>query len=146
MQRSFAACEALGLEPWDDPHNASDEFARVRVRTSVMPALTDALGPGVPEALARTAAMLRSDADVLDLWAASVPDPSDVAALSELPVAVRTRVLRRAAIEAGAPAGSLTAAHIDSVDALVVAWHGQGPVSLPGGLEARRAYDRLTFR
>ena len=143
---TVAACEALGLEPWDDPHNASDEFARVRVRTSVMPALTDALGPGVPEALARTAAMLRSDADALDLWAASVPDPSDVAALSELPVAVRTRVLRRAAIEAGAPAGSLTAAHIDSVDALVVAWHGQGPVSLPGGLEARRACDRLSFR
>jgi tRNA(Ile)-lysidine synthase len=111
-----------------------------------MPGLVDALGPGVPEALARTAAMLRADADALDAWAAAVADPGDVRSLAALPEAVRTRVLRRAAIAAGAPAGSLSAAHVRAVEALVVDWHGQGPVSLPGGLVAHRAYDRLSFR
>ena len=49
-------------------------------------------------------------------------------------------------IEEALPAGTLTAAHVASVDSLVVAWRGQGPVSLPGGLEAVRAYGRLTVR
>src|SRR5262252_7260377 len=50
-----AACAALGLEPWHDPHNADPGYARVRVRTRLLPALEDELGPGVAEALARTA-------------------------------------------------------------------------------------------
>jgi tRNA(Ile)-lysidine synthase len=108
--------------------------------------IEDALGPGVAEALARTASMLRSDADALDEWAAMVTDTTDIPALQGLPAAIRTRVIRRAAIAAGASAGALTAAHVASVEALVIDWHGQGPVSLPGGLEALRACDRLTFR
>ncbi|HVW82065.1 MAG TPA: tRNA lysidine(34) synthetase TilS [Mycobacteriales bacterium] len=143
---TVAACAALGLEPWQDPHNDDRRFTRSRLRAEVMPALETVLGPGVAAALARTAHLLRADADALDAIANTVADPCDVAVLAELPEAIRTRVLRRAAIAAGAPAGTLTAAHVASVDALVVAWRGQGPVSLPGGLEAVRAYGRLTFR
>ena len=141
-----AACRAWELAPWADPHNADPRFARARVRTQVMPLLLDVLGPGVPEALARTAAMVREDADALDALAASVTDPADVAALEGLGPAIRTRVLHRAAIEGGVPAGALSAAHVREIDRLVTAWHGQGPVSLPGGLVAERAYGRLTFR
>jgi tRNA(Ile)-lysidine synthase len=140
------ACRALGLSTWDDPHNLDPAYTRSRLRLSVMPVLGDVLGPGVPEALARTAAQLRADADALDLWAEQVSDPTDVISLTDLPKAVRTRVLRRAAIAAGVPAGALTAAHVDAIDALVIDWHGQGAVSLPGGLVASRACDRLSFR
>jgi tRNA(Ile)-lysidine synthase len=52
-------------------------------------------------------------------------------------------VLRQAAVAAGAPAGSLGAVHLQAVDALVTDWHGQGPVSLPGGRTARRQYGKL---
>lgn len=140
------ACQMFGLTPWDDPHNADPSYTRSRVRQTALPALEAALGPGVPEALARSAAMLRADADALDGWAAAVSDRADVRALAQLPAAVRTRVLRQAAIEAGAPPGSLTARHVAAIDALVVDWHGQGPVNLPGGLVAHRACDRLSFR
>ncbi len=34
----------------------------------------------------------------------------------------------------GAPTGS----HVDALDALVMAWRGQGPVALPGGVTAAR--------
>jgi tRNA(Ile)-lysidine synthase len=140
------ACTAWGLDPWDDPHNTDPEFTRVRVRRDVLPVLEAALGPGVPEALARTAAMLRSDADALDEWAESVHDRDAVAVLAELPAAVRTRVLRQEAIAAGVPAGALSADHVFAIDRLVTDWHGQGPVSLPGGLVAQRSCDRLSFR
>jgi tRNA(Ile)-lysidine synthase len=142
-----AACRALGLEVWHDPHNADPAYTRVRVRREVLPVLEEALGPGVVEALARTAGLLREDADALDEWAdKAAADGLDVAVLTALPVAVRSRVLRRAAVAAGCPAGSLTARHVAEMDRLVREWHGQGPVSLPGGLVAERRYDRLQLR
>ncbi|TDD33648.1 tRNA lysidine(34) synthetase TilS [Actinomadura sp. KC06] len=150
------ACEAMGLEPWDDPHNVDPAYARVRVRHEALPALEKALGPGVTEALARTAKMLRADADALDELAAqayddleSPEDGSTVAlrleGLEELPRAVRTRVMRMAAGKAGSPPGTLAAVHVDAVDRLVTAWHGQRHVDLPGGLRAVRRYGKLLF-
>ncbi|MGV9877176.1 TilS substrate-binding domain-containing protein, partial [Streptomyces cellulosae] len=70
----------------------------------------------------------------------------ECAALHDLPPAVRRRVLRRAAIEAGAPAGSLFARHIEEVDRLVTGWRGQGAINLPGRVVARRQGGRLVIR
>jgi tRNA(Ile)-lysidine synthase len=142
-----AACAALGLTPWRDPHNDDPAFARVRVRRAALPALEAALGPGVSEALARTADLLRADADALDQWAdGAAADGLSVGTLAALPAAVRSRLLRRAVVAAGAPSGSVTAGHVAAVDRLVVDWRGQRGVSLPGGLVAERRCDRLSFR
>lgn len=145
---TVAACAALGLDPWDDPHNSDPGFARSRVRAEVLPALEAALGPGAVESLARTADLLRDDADALDEWASCLEPHRrlEVDSLLTLPAAVRRRVLRRAAIDAGAPAGALSAAHVTDLDRLLTSWHGQGPVALPGGLVAERRCDRLSFR
>jgi len=145
-----AACADLGLPVWDDPQNADPSFARVRVRSEVLPVLEAALGPGVAAALARTANLARDDADALDRWAAGsyaemadVDGSLDVAALALLPPAVRRRVLRTATLRAGVTAGSLAAVHLQAIEALVTDWHGQGPVSLPGGQSASRRYGKL---
>ena len=113
------ACAALGLAPWADPHNADRRFARVRVRLDALPALEAALGPGVAEALARTADQLRDDAEVLEQIALSErsvdPRLMSAASLAGLPGAVRTRVLRSAALAAGLPGhrADLGARHAD---------------------------------
>ena len=60
------ACQALHLEPWDDPHNFDPSYARARVRHQALPALEAALGPGIAEALARSAAQLSADCAALD--------------------------------------------------------------------------------
>ena len=147
-----AACDAAGLEPWDDPHNADPAFARARVRHQALPALEATLGPGVAQALARTAGQLRSDAEALDELAASQaplmrdPDGAWLAdALRAAPTAVRTRVLRMAALEAGCPPGRLTARHVGALDALVTGWHGQRWTTLPGGVRALLRCGRLIF-
>ncbi|RAY15369.1 tRNA lysidine(34) synthetase TilS [Actinomadura craniellae] len=144
------ACAAQGLEPWDDPHNEDPAYARVRVRRDALPALETAVGPGVAAALARTARMLREDTAALDEWAARAHAQAggtdlDLEVLAALPRAVRTRVLRRAAVEAGCPAGTLAAGHVDEVDRLVTAWHGQRHVDLPGRVRAGRRCGRLIF-
>ena len=69
----------------------------------------------------------------------------DVVVLAAALPAVRRRALRTAAVDAGAPAGSLHRTHVLALDALVTAWHGQGPVHLPGGVVGLRACGRLTF-
>ena len=147
------ACMVQSLPVWDDPHNADPAYTRSRLRHEGLPALEKALGKGVVEALARTAQLSRDDADALDAWArraeASVRDAAgllECAKLYALPPAVRRRILRRAAIEAGAPAGSLFARHIEEVDRLITGWRGQGAINLPGKVVAQRQGGRLVIR
>lgn len=151
-----SACRALGLLFWDDPHNADPRYTRVKVRTRVMPMLEAELGPGVAQALARTADLAREDSDALDEWAArafadcALSDIEGgvalaVPGLEGLPDAVRRRVLRRAAIAAGAPAGALSAGHVLAADRLITAWRGQGRADLPGGVGVVRRYGTLVF-
>ncbi|MEE1930356.1 tRNA lysidine(34) synthetase TilS [Streptomyces sp. TRM 70351] len=76
------------------------------------------------------------------------PEPVvlDVPRLYVLPPAVRRRVLRRAAVAAGAPAGSLFARHVEETDRLVTGWRGQRAISLPGRVEAVRQGGTLVIR
>ncbi|MCL2780633.1 MAG: tRNA lysidine(34) synthetase TilS [Actinomycetia bacterium] len=165
-----AACAALGFAPWEDPHNRDPRFQRARLRGEVLPLLEDVLAGGVAEALARTASLLREDLDALDelaraQLAALAPAPPGegvptsgraappvavasgvalpVAALSGLPRALRTRVLRQWARAGGT--GPLTAAQLVALDALITVWHGQGAVDLPGGFRVARASGRLAL-
>jgi len=147
---TVAACAAEGLQAWFDPHNGDPAYARVRVRQRALPVLEETLGPGVTAALARTADLLRADADALDAIAAdahrqalAVDGGLDVAVLARLPTAVRTRVLRAAALAAGSPGGALSAVHVSALDALVTDWHGQQAVALPGSLAGVRRSGRL---
>ena len=156
-----------------------------------LPALEETLGPGIAEALARSAAQLSADCDALDAIArteewriqpavppervppepvqpAGPPEPgpaaragdaagngdgdaatilsvADIEGLGALAPAIRTRVLRRAALLAGCPGGSLTAAHVAALDALVTGWHGQRGADLPGAVRVQRRYGRLLF-
>jgi tRNA(Ile)-lysidine synthase len=136
------ACQVEGIEPWVDPHNSDPGYARVRVRTRVLPVLEDELGPGVAATLARTADQLRCDMDLLDDLAearfAELGTPLDAATLGAEPDALRRRILRLAALAAGSPAAELFHEHVLALDALVTDWRGQRWVDLPGHLRGVR--------
>jgi tRNA(Ile)-lysidine synthase len=132
------ACAEVGLEPWRDPHNADRRYARVRVREVVLPTLETELGPGIAEALARTAELARDDADLLDRLAAERfdgKDTLDCGALGAQPPALRRRIIRLWLIGHGL--GDLSLQHITSVEQLVTQWRGQQRVELPGGSVSR---------
>ena len=145
-----AACSEARIEIWSDPHNEDLRFTRVRVRKNLLPIIEDNLGPGITEALVRSADLLRDDADALDGFAAEYfnqadPFNLDVKELERLPKAITTRVLRLAIYKAGAPAGSLSAEHISAAQALISDWHGQKEVSLPGNVKLLRNSGRITL-
>ena len=138
------------FSPWSDPQNEDLSILRVRVRKEIIPILESTLGPGVVLALARSAALARDDADALDDWARTEfgtmqARSLEISRLVGLPRAVRTRILRLAIYDSGAPPGSLSADHITAVEALVSRWHGQGEVSLPGGVKVGRLSGRLSL-
>ena len=144
------ACKEAELEIWSDPHNENLEFTRVKVRREVLPKIEDDLGPGIIDALSRSAKILGEDAQALDEWAEKALSEIglnnlDVGELENLPKAVRSRVLRSAIYAAGAPSGSLTAEHLEPVESLVTAWKGQGACSLPGGVKVSRISGRITL-
>jgi tRNA(Ile)-lysidine synthase len=153
------ACQVEGIAWWTDPHNLDEGFTRVRVRRTVLPLLEEQLGPGVGANLARTADLLRADTELLDDLAArehaalleTVPggDGLPLAALQRLPGALRSRVLRLAALDAGALPAELFHVHVHELDRLVAPRTGGGSpaqVQLPGLVTAVRENDRLRFR
>ncbi len=153
---TVTACQVEGIEYWNDPHNIDPTYARVRVRRKVLPVLEDELGPGVAGALARTADQLRADMELLDQLAQEAydelrePDGLEVKALVDLPLATRHRVLRLAALEAGAIGSELFHVHVLALAQLLSSRGAGGEVQLPGHVTAYLSSGgedrRLRFR
>ena len=143
------ACQEVKLDYWNDPHNDDERFTRVKIRKKILPLLESEIGPGIAEALARSARIFREDSDALDVLAdeiyATLPDPTamEIGHLEGLPVALRKRVIRRALASLGAT--RISAEQLSWVDALVSQWHGQKEVALPAGVTARRESGRLAL-
>jgi len=147
-----AACRADGITWWDDPHNSDPRFTRARIRHTVMPMLERELGPGVAQALARTADLLREDVTSLDeraehlLHELDVGNGLDTSALEGLDRATKHRILRTAAIDAGAIPSELTRDHVLAVADLVYGARDRRQIQLPGHLTAYREGTVLRFR
>lgn len=152
-QTTLAACAAESLDPWHDPHNRDPRFSRVRVREKVLPVLEAELGPGVAEALARTAEQLREDgeafAEMIEETIEDIVEHAEagisvsVGALAANPAALRHRIIRH--VVSSEFGTSLTRAQTLEVARLVTDWSGQGPIDLPG-CRVRRSGSRLDFQ
>ena len=148
-----AFCTDSGLEPWHDPMNQDEAYTRVRVRKNLLPALEAELGPGIAEALTRTAETLREDDEVLAELAMSAylrvakegatQISIGVQEFRDLPLAIRHRVIALAAVVLQAP--MLARVHILAIDELVDSWHGQKPLTLPG-IRVERTGETLALK
>ena len=91
-----ALCAAGGVEPVVDPTNTDPRHLRNRLRHDVLPLLADVAGRDVGALLARSAEVLRDDAELIDVllapWRERI-DPSDARALAAEPPVGR-RLLR----------------------------------------------------
>lgn len=133
---TLGSCAELELDVWNDPHNSSATILRSRVRNELLPLAREILGEHVGDALARSARLLREDADLLDDQARRVlsdvggaaPATLPVGAVAGRPAPLRRRVLRQ---WLGARVGPLTSRHLEALDALIADWHGQGAVAVP---------------
>lgn len=139
----------IDIQAWEDPMNYSDKFLRSKIRNQLLPILTQVLGEGIFEAIDKTALQIRDDNAALDLITQEVmalntiETSADAENLAMQPKAIRTRIIRKMMLNAGVPAAALANSHIEAANALIVNWHGQGAVALPGKLWASRKSGQL---
>lgn len=136
---TVGACEELGLKPWHDPMNADPAFRRVAVRKQVLPLLSELIGGDCVPALATTADRIAADEELIESLTDLAPTTS-CAELAEDAGPIRRRRLAAWLLEQGVP---VQGDQLDAVEALIVDWHGQGPVAVAGGRAVVREGEQL---
>ena len=134
-----AFCKDSGIKYWSDPQNKDEKFLRVMIRKHVLPFLEKQLGGSVAASLVRTSDQLREDNTYLESQAdksfkkyAKVSGSGisfDAKALEKLPAAIMNRVIKKALDSFGSESSRT---HVLAVSDLVLSWHGQKPLALPG--------------
>jgi tRNA(Ile)-lysidine synthase len=134
-----AFCKDSGIKYWSDPQNKDEKFLRVMIRKHVLPFLEKQLGGSVATSLVRTSDQLREDNTYLELQAdksfkkyAKVSGSGisfDAKAIEKLPAAILNRVIKKALDGFGSESSRT---HVLAVSDLVLSWHGQKPLALPG--------------
>ena len=134
-----AFCKDSGIKYWSDPQNKDEKFLRVMIRKHVLPFLEKQLGGSVAASLVRTSDQLREDNSYLESQAdksfkkyAKVSGSGisfDAKAIEKLPAAILNRVIKKALDGFGSESSRT---HVLAVSDLVLSWHGQKPLALPG--------------
>jgi tRNA(Ile)-lysidine synthase len=156
-------CESRGVSVRADEMNDDEGFARVRVRKQVLP-LLETFNPRATETLARTAGLLRREADALEtlggqllLEACGDARTKDASKPCEDSQALSVEVLRGAseAVRSYALRGWLAArrgnlrriesVHIEAVGKLLEGERGGRVAELPGGSRVERRRGLLLF-
>lgn len=141
---TLAACREWGVTPWQDPQNADPAFLRSMVRHQTMPLLEAQLGPGIAEALARTATLLQGDEEILGAVAGEWLNAHGAGAvgLPLRPLATASAGLARRVVKAWLAAAGVEAsfAHVEAVRRLCHSEGGRG-VDLPGARVVRRGHE-----
>ncbi len=146
-----AFCKDSGIKYWEDPQNKDEKFLRVMIRKHVLPFLEKQLGGSVAASLVRTSDQLREDNTYLE----SQVDKSfkkyakvsgsgisfDAKAIEKLPAAILNRVIKKALDGFGSESSRT---HVLAVSDIVLSWHGQKPLALPGVRVVRKG-NTITF-
>jgi tRNA(Ile)-lysidine synthase len=132
-------CAALGLDPVVDPSNSDIRFRRNRVRRDLLPLCSEIAGRDMVPVLARQAALLGGEADLLGTLAAAI-DGADSAALVAAP-----EPLARRAARAWLRGDDPYPPDLAAVDRVLAVARGEVPATeLVPGVRVRRSSGRLS--
>jgi len=151
----FRYCAQQGLAYREDASNQDRRFLRNRIRHELLPTL-EQYNPNLRETLRRNAAVLAEEdasmqAQVDVCWSEVFTREAEgnlegnIAAYRRLPLALRRRVLLRAALRVSGEEVHLGLRHVEASDALLLRSVGVGALHLPGGLRLRRIYGQFVI-
>lgn len=132
-------CDALGLDPVDDPTNADPRFRRNRIRHELLPLIDSIAERDMVPLIARTAELLGDDDRLLDELATTI-DPTDARALAAAPVALARRAIRSWLSVDGYPPDTAAVTRV-----LEVATGARRACEVAGVGRVRRSHQRLSI-
>lgn len=148
-----AYLQEAGLSFRTDSSNATNYYARNLLRNEAMPLLKN-INPGIVEAVARTAELLRDEDALLDeltetLWSECTSRQDDrvilqIDALSRVHVALQRRLVRRAWLAVSGGSSDLDAVHVADVLGLTRRQRGR-MIELPQGILALRERNGIAL-
>jgi tRNA(Ile)-lysidine synthase len=141
-EETAAYCRERGLSWREDESNASDAYARNRIRNGLLPALR-AIHPAAEQNVLAVAGILREEAEVLDALVEQALEPGAVSlsALRDLPGPLRRLVVQHVADEALGAFAPGVGGRADEVAAL--GERGTAMLDIGCGLRAVAEYGRL---
>lgn len=90
---TVSVCDHLGVRPVSDPMNDSGRFTRNRVRSELLPLMSDVAGRDVVPLLARTAELAAENTEALAGLVEAV-DPTDTRAVCSVPAPLAAEAMR----------------------------------------------------
>jgi tRNA(Ile)-lysidine synthase len=135
-----ALCDAVGLEPVQDPSNLDPAHRRNRIRHELLPLLCDIAERDVVPIIARGATLMGGIRDLLDELAAAI-DPTDAKAVAEAPEPLAQMALRRWIQQETSAEHPPDAAAIERVMAVVR--NEARSTEIGGGWSVTRSLQRL---
>jgi tRNA(Ile)-lysidine synthase len=147
--------KAKKLASVTDPSNLSTDYLRNRIRREIMPLLGQHQ-PRLAHLLGQTAEILRDEHAYLEriteAWLKKEATyPSDnscelsLPSFLHLPVALRRRAARQLIGRVKKDLRRITWDHVEAIRKLAESEKPQAVLSLPGRIQVRRTYDRLSF-
>lgn len=143
--------QLYGLPHVEDSSNADVQFTRNRIRRQWLPLLRE-LQPQFTSHMAQTARLLAQDEEYLTQQALhTLPTPQTISSglsahapsIATQPDALAVRMVRLLLDQLNGDGGKCEAIHLHCVVALCRGTDPSARFSLPGGVVARRVYDRL---
>ena len=140
-----------GLPHVEDSSNADERFARNRVRRQLLPLLREMQPQFIPH-MTQTAQLLAQDEEYLtDKARQTLSTPQTISgglsshapAIAAQPDALAVRMVRLLLDKLTRDGGKCAATHLHAVVSLCRSDIPSAQISLPGGIVARRSYDRL---
>jgi tRNA(Ile)-lysidine synthase len=142
-EQTTAHCEERGLEWREDASNASDAYARSRIRERLIPALRE-VHPAAEQNVLSLGAILREEAEVLEGLvdeALGASEDIELERLRRLPAAVRALVVQRLADQAAGRPAPGTARRAEEITRL----GRDASLHLPHGVQAVVRRGILSF-
>ena len=132
------------IVPYDDPSNHDASFARVRVRTQILPAF-ERDRPGITRRIYAAALKARALHDQLSAQAVAAIQSGGMTRrdLAQLPEPLAAEVLKLLYIRAGGVQPGLSRSHVASMIRLAHSARGGSGVDLPGALRLRIVGDEM---
>ena len=146
-------CEEQGLRPRIDSSNGQLKFRRNRIRHELAPLLRREYNPGLTETLCRTADILSDEQNFMRSYVEQLlPELAkwvengyclEATTFASLHVAVQRELLLRLLDKKKGSLRGITFTHVEQIRELFLQERGSYRIDLPGGLQARKSYQRL---